>query len=406
MCFNQPFILKRKILKILYIHNNYASNNSGEEHAAEGIVRLLEQNGHDVEWYRRSSAELESSQYKKGLAFFTGIWNPGAVNEVKQKIEEFQPDVVQVQNLYPLISPAIIKTIKNIGIPVVMRCPNYRLFCPNGLHLDNKGKVCEKCLTTGREIHCILKNCEKNRIKSVGYAIRNYTARKWWGILTYVDAYIVQSEFQKQKFIQNGIAENKLAIVPGLTPEIPEYKEKNVGTLVSFVGRVSLEKGIVEFIEAARQMPEIPFVLAGSIDDTLVYLKKESPKNIKWTGFLKGNSLDELFHKSRIIVIPGKWYEGFPNVITRAMKHGKPVITSNLGAMASIIDHEKNGLLVEPGNSVELALAIQKLYENPESCEQYGKNGKEKAAEYYSSEKIYDELIHIYSSLLENKKSK
>lgn len=386
-------------MKILYIHNNYASNNSGEEHAAEGIVHLLQQNGHKVDWYRRSSDELEVSVRKKMMAFFTGVWNPVAAKEVKQKLEEFQPDVVQIQNLYPLISPAVIRTIKKAGIPLVMRCPNYRLFCPNGLHLDNKGRVCEKCLVTGREMHCILKNCENNYIKSAGYAFRNFAARKFWSILKSVDIYIVQSEFQKQKFMANGIPEKKLAIVPGLTPEISISKENTTGDLVSFVGRVSLEKGIEEFIEAAKQSPEIPFAVAGSLDSSLAYLKNESPKNIKWTGFLKNEQLDTLYQNSRIIVIPGKWYEGFPNVITRAMKHGKPVITSNLGAMASIIDHEQNGLLVEPGNSIDLSLAVKRLYSSLEQCMVYGKNGQDKAKENYSSEKVYQKLIEIYNSV-------
>lgn len=387
-------------MKILYIHNNYAGNNSGEEHAAEGIVSLLRQNDHTVEWYRRSSSEIANSYFKQILAFFTSVWNPIAVKQVKQKLLEYKPDVVQIQNLYPLISPAIIRTIKKAGIPVVMRCPNYRLFCPNGLHLDNKGKVCEKCLSPGREIHCFLKNCENNRLKSTGYALRNYTARLWWGILKNVDTYIVQSEFQKQKFIRNGIAENKIAIVPGLTPEIPEYKEKNVGTLVSFVGRVSLEKGITEFIEAAKELPEIPFVVAGKIDTPLIHLKNNAPLNIKWTGFLEGELLDELYSNSRIIVAPGKWYEGFPNVITRAIKHAKPVITSNLGAMSTIIDHEKNGILVEPGNVVALSRAIKFLYDRPELCKQYGKNGQVKAAENYSAEIIYQKLLNIYNSVI------
>ncbi len=389
-------------MKILYIHNNYAGNNSGEEHAAEGIVNLLQQNGHTVEWYRRSSNELKNSVIKKIMAFFTGVWNPIAVREVRQKLNEFQPDVVQIQNLYPLISPAIIKAIKKTGIPIVMRCPNYRLFCPTGLHLDNKRRVCEKCLGYGREIHCILKNCENNIFKSTGYALRNFTARKFWNILTDVNIYIVQSEFQKQKFITNGIPEEKIIIIPGLTPDISKNIENRTGTLVTFVGRASEEKGIEEFVEAAKELPEIPFAVAGNINSSLSNLKNESPKNINWTGFLKGESLDKLYSNSRIIVVPSKWYEGFPNVITRAMKHGKPVITSNLGAMASIINHEQNGLLVEPGNIKELVKAIKHLYSHPETSIAYGKNGRKKANECYSSEVIYSQLINMYQSVIQH----
>jgi glycosyltransferase involved in cell wall biosynthesis len=216
----------------------------------------------------------------------------------------------------------------------------------------------------------------------------------------------VQSEFQKDKFIKNGIPGHKITIVPGLTPEIRLNKNVESQNLVSFVGRVSMEKGIEEFIEAAKHLPAISFAVAGSLPPSLSDLKDNSPANIRWTGFLSGQKLDDLYQQSQIIVIPGKWYEGFPNVITRAMKHGKPVITSNLGAMASIIDHQKNGLLVEPGSATYLAKAIQDLYNNPERCKEYGIKGKQKAEEHYSSEKIYTILKQIYTSLVTSRSNR
>lgn len=388
-------------MKILYIHNNYGIQ-TGEEHAAEGIVKLLKENNHTVEWYRRSSEELYGSYRKKSMAFFTGVWNPKAVKAVKKHIQSFQPDVVQVQNLYPLISPAVLKAIKKEGIPLVMRCPNYRLFCPTGLHLDAKGLVCEKCLGHGRELNCIIKNCENNPARSIGYAMRNFTARVYWDILKQIDVYIVQSDFQKQKFMGNGIPENKIGILPGLTPEIHTSEQQGEGNLVSFIGRASPEKGIYEFLEAARRLPDIPFAVAGRIRWTETNMQGQAPDNVHWSGFLEGEEFDELYARSRIIVIPGKWYEGFPNVITRAMKHQKPVITSNLGAMASIIDHKQNGLLVEPGNADELTYAIKNLYANPELCREYGKNGFEKVKEQYTNDIIYRKLMEIYKLALKN----
>lgn len=386
-------------MRILFIHNNYAGNNSGEEHAVEGLARLLEANGHSIKWYRRSSDEIVGSKSGQIKAFFTGLYNPFSVYELKIILDEFQPDIVQVQNLYPLISPAILKTIKNAGIPLVMRCPNYRLFCPNGLHLDQNGQVCEKCLGKGKELNCVLKNCEGNQFKSSGYALRNFFARKVWGIMEFPDAYIVQSEFQKKKFIQNGISADKLFIVPGLTPNV-ELDHSNPGDQVTFVGRVSMEKGIIEFLEAAKLLPYISFVVAGTLDKDFEYLKEQSSPNVNWMGFVKGKDLDSLYKESRMIVVPGKWYEGFPNVITRAMQHARPVISSNLGAMASVIDHEKNGLLVKPGDVFELASAIEKLYQKPELCIQYGQSGRQKAKSKFSSEIIYEILSGIYFSLL------
>ena len=127
-------------MKILYIHNEYAKP-SGEEHAANEIVSLLREHGHEVSCFTRTSAEIAASTYGKVKALVAGIYNPFSPEKLDKVLEEYQPDLVQVQNLYPLISPSIFWTIKKRGIPIVMRCHNYRLFCPSGLSLNPNGEV-------------------------------------------------------------------------------------------------------------------------------------------------------------------------------------------------------------------------------------------------------------------------
>ena len=390
-------------MKVLFVHNNYGSNNSGEEHASQALADLLERHGHVVEWYRKSSDVIQDSFTMKIAAFFLGIYNPKAIRELKSKILNFKPDVIQVQNVYPFISPAILGMINRLHIPVVMRCPNYRLFCPTGLHLDEKDEVCEKCLTGLREINTVLKNCEKNRFKSFGYALRNYCARKVWKLQENMDAYIVQSNFQKNKFIDNGIQSDKLFIIPGLTPALKIENSKESGDYVSFIGRASVEKGIIEFLDVAKELPSIKFAVVGAVDPRLEYLKMEASPNVHWTGFLNGSQFDLLYQKSKIIVVPSKWYEGFPNVITRAMQHGKPVITSNIGAMQSIVDHDVNGLLVAPGNVKQLRLAIESLINNNDKCLRLGLNGKIKAQKNYNDSIIYESLITTYKFAISSK---
>lgn len=385
-------------MRILYIHNNYSGDNSGEEHAAENIVALLQQHGHIVDWYRPSSTKLIGSWIKQVLAFFTGLWNPRAVYDVKRKIKDYKPDIVQIQNLYPLISPAILFPIKRANIPIIMRTPNYRLFCPNGLFMDSKGLVCEKCLGNGRELHCIIKNCERSYFKSAGYALRNFLARKYWGIFRHIDKYIVQTEFQKNKFFTNGIPLEKLSVIPGFAPPIVFNRSNSVAEYVSFIGRISSEKGIEDFLEAAKQLPNIPFKVVGSLDVKSHYLIDTMTKidNVEYLGFLNGSWLNDIYSKSRIIVVPSKCYEGFPNVIVRAMQSSKPVITYKIGAMTSIIDHEKNGILVPVGNIRELTESINQLFNNIELCQEYGNCGYKKAQLYYSSKNIYKLLYTLY----------
>lgn len=381
-------------MRILYVHNEYAKP-SGEEHAAGELVSLLREHGHEVRWFTRSSAEISGSSFGKMKALIAGIYNPFAAKQLAAVLDEYKPDLIQVQNLYPLLSSSIFRPIKKRGIPVVMRCPNYRLFCPQGLSLDPDGHICERCWG-GHEVNCIRLNCMGDRFKSFGYAARNMFSRISENILRNVDVFIVQSDFQKQKFISQGIPEEKIGILAGISPVIAAAPQRLLGDWVSFVGRVSAEKGIYEFIDAARRNPGIPFKVAGNLDSNF-RMPENMPANIEFVGFKKGVELDEFYQSSRIIVVPSKWYEGFPNVIVRGMLHRKPVITTNIGAMQSIIDHKVNGLLVPPGSSAELAEAIKTLYNDVESCVKYGENGFEKAASDYSRETIYENLTGIYN---------
>lgn len=381
-------------MKVLYIHNEYAKP-SGEEHAAGEIVSLLQEHGHEVQWFKRSSAEIAGTVTGQIKSFFTGIYNPSSSRELAKVLDEYRPDIVQVQNLYPLLSVSIFSPLRKRNIPVVMRCPNYRLFCPTGLCLDNAGQVCEKCWGNRKEWWCIKKNCEKSFFKSTGYALRNCFARISGRIRKGVNVFIVQSEFQKQKFMKQGIPAKQIGIVPGISPKVNKPTNDTLGEWVSFVGRVSTEKGIYEFIEAARSLPRIPFKVAGNIDDSFT-IPENLPANIEFVGFKKGEELNTFYSQSRMIVVPSKWYEGFPNVILRAMMLERPVITTHIGAMQSIINHNEDGLLVTPGSTVELSQAISSLYNDIQKCEKMGKCGLQKATNYYSREEIYRLLIQIY----------
>lgn len=390
-------------MRILYIHNDYAKP-SGEEHASGELIQLLKEHGHEVEKYARSSAEIADCAFGKIKSFFAGIWNPFEAKRLSAYLRQFKPDVAIVQNLYPLLSPSIFKPLKDNKVPVVMRCPNYRLFCPGGLCLDNDGHICEKCFGRGKEWWCVWKNCEKSLFKSVGYAARNAAARKSRAILDSVDVFIVQSAFQKEKFISQGISTERIGILPGIAPTITECEEGDamIGSWITFVGRVSEEKGIYEFIEAAKQLPHLTFKVAGNLDGNF-RKSADMPSNVEFTGFLKGRDLDDLYRKSRAIVVPSKWYEGFPNVIVRGMLLKRPIITTNIGAMQSIIDNGVNGITVPPGDTFSLKEAIEKLSNDKNRSIEFGLNGYEKASRLYSREQIYLSLQSIINQAVKIK---
>ena len=385
-------------MKVLFVHNEYAKP-SGEEHASRALAGLLRQHEHEVIWYLRSSADVGSSIRQKIGAFCEGLHSSSAIRSVRTLVSQFRPDVAQVQNVYPLISPSVFPTLSRLRVPVVMRCPNYRLFCPNGLHLCH-GEVCDRCLRGIRELNCIRHNCLEDPGKSFAYAVRNWFARVRRCMLDNVDMFIVQSQFQKSVFAANGISANHLGVVPGLLPTIPE-KSPELGETVSFVGRISPEKGIHEFLDAARRLPSIPFAVAGDYSD-YPRLAVDGPANVSWRGFLGKTELQKFFEQSRVLVFPSRWYEGFPNVATQAMAEGKPIIASRIGVFPEIVNDGVTGVLCDVRDNAGLATCIETLYRDPETCRRMGDAGRAKAQAHYGHVAIYEQLMDVYARAAHN----
>ena len=384
-------------MHILIAHNNYGKF-SGEEHAVQSMAAILTANGHDISWLRRSSVDYSDSLFNKGKAFFSGIYSFKSKEQIAHIIDKESIDLVQVQNLYPFLSPSIFIPCKEKKIPVVMRCPNYRIFCPNGLHYT-KEQVCERCLY-GKEWNCILQNCENNYLKSIGYALRNANARLSGLIVNNVNIFVVLSQFQKKRFVEGGISDGRIEILPNIAPDIDvSENDLNDSELITFIGRVCQEKGISQFIETARILSGYRFSIAGSTN-AMPGIEESAPSNVNFAGFLSGDVLQNFYKKTRIFVFPGVWFEGFPNTVATAMAYGKPVVASRIGALPEIVDDGVTGLLFEPGNAEDLAEKIQYLWERPQLCREMGRAGLEKARREYSEQKYYERLMAIYEKAI------
>lgn len=373
-------------MKALFVHNDYGKP-SGEEHALSTIAGMLEDSGVAVVWHRRSSAELGPGIGPKLRAFITGIHNPREVARMRLLLADERPDVVLAQNLFPLLSPSVLLPVKQAGIRLIMRCPNYRLFCPSGLHLSH-GQICERCLG-GREHWCVLRNCEGDRFKSLGYTVRHVVARRREIFRRTVDRFVVLSEFQRRRFVEGGIPEDRLSIIPNIMPEVSVDFPAEPGDRILFVGRASPEKGIELFVETARRLPQWTFEVAGDTGRS-TKLIETSPPNLRWLGFLDRNELEKAYARARMVVVPALWYEGFPNVIAMAMACHRAVVASRLGCLPEIVEDGVSGTLCEPGSADALTTVVAGLYTDKDRCRAMGLRGRAKAEREYGQKRVTD----------------
>lgn len=385
-------------MKILMVHNEYGIF-TGEEAVVQGLLRLLGSRRHEIIPFIRSSTEIPHMRFGKLKAFCNGIYSFSSKRTFRKLLSAHKPDIVHIHNLFPFISPSILCECKKAAIPVVMTVHNYRLFCPTGLYMIN-GQICEKC--NDGEYWCVLRNCTGSIAKSIGYALRNYVARKRRLYLDNVSIYVALTEFQRQRLIRGGFPADRIFVIPNMFERdgTATAVQEKLGWHVGYAGRISPEKGVETLITAARMYPDISFKAAGSYD-RMLHLLAEAPPNYEFCGRLNRVELSEFYTHSQIIVLSSICYEGFPSVLIEAMLYGKPVICSRIGGLPEIVDDGVTGLLFEPGNAEDLGEKIRYLSGKPELCRKMGRAGREKTLREYSVEKYYERLMAVYEKAIE-----
>lgn len=368
-------------MKVLIVHNDYGKY-SGEEAVVDKMAAMLPTIGYEVAQLRMTTADARESLMGKIRGFVSGIYCPGGVKAMREAIRRESPDVVNVHNLYPFISPAALRECRKAGIPVVMTVHNFRIMCPTGLFMRDNSP-CEVCLERGDEWACVKYNCEHSRLKSIGYAVRNAVARTGRYYRDCVDMFACITDFQRRKLIQAGFPPEKIVVIPN-SMDVPPLTDCEAGNYVAYSGRISREKGVDMIIEAARRHPDIPFKLAGAVRDT--DLVADLPSNVELAGYLSGEKLRDFYANARFFVMASRWYEGFPMTILEAARFVKPMVVPDHGGFTEIIGRGEDaiGILVSPGNSDSLSDAIYELWRSSSKTQQLGR-------------KAYDKLKHTYS---------
>jgi glycosyltransferase involved in cell wall biosynthesis len=118
-------------------------------------------------------------------------------------------------------------------------------------------------------------------------------------------------------------------------------------------------------------------------------------KNIVFLGGKDGKEIIELMCDSHILV-QTSYLENSPNSVCEAMILGMPVISTAVGGVSSIIENQKEGILVQENDPVHLAGSIMDLYENPEKAKSFGEKAMKRARERHNPETILQSVLSYY----------
>lgn len=383
-------------MKILLVHNDYARY-SGEEAVVDKMAAMLSESGHEVAQLRMSTAGLRDTLVGRIRGFVSGIYSPAGVRAMREALLREKPDVVNVHNLYPFISPAALRECRKAGVPVVMTVHNFRLICPTGLFMRDD-HPCEICLEKGNEWSCVKYNCEHSMLKSIGYASRNAVARLRRHYIDCVDRFACITEFQREKLLRAGFPAEKLTVIPN-SADLPKKTEPTEGDYVAYSGRISREKGVDLIIGAARSNPDIRFRLAGAVRDEDIV--ENLPSNVELTGYLSGSALQEFYAGARFFIMASRCYEGFPMAILEAAGYGKTMIAPDHGGFTGIIGRGAgaSGVLTPPGDADALSQAVRRLWDDPAGTLRLGEMAREKLEKHYSTEVVAAQWEQLLAEL-------
>ncbi len=225
------------------------------------------------------------------------------------------------------------------------------------------------------------------------------------------DRVITVSNFTRQIVIEKyGINPDKVitvhnAVEPNITLEDEIYKKQISKKIVTFLGRVTFQKGPEYFVEAAykvlKRNPDVHFVLAGDGDMMPKVIRRVASLKIghkfHFTGFLKGKEVEKMFALSDVYVMPSV-SEPFGISPLEAMRSNVPVVISKQSGVSEVLNH---ALKVDFWDVDTMADAIHGLLNYPALSVLFQKYGKNEVDNLLWENAAY-KIKNIYNQLISN----
>jgi glycosyltransferase involved in cell wall biosynthesis len=380
-------------MRLLLTHNHY-QRPGGEDQVFADETALLEEKGHKVVRYEEHNGRIGSGGIGAGV---NTVWDTGSFRRLRKVMRSTQFDVAHFHNTFPLVSPAGYYAAHRPGLAVVQTLHNFRLICP-GATLFRDGKVCEECIDRGSFVPAIVHSCyRQSRPATVAVTamLATHRAAGTWDRM--VDVYIALSDFARGRLVAGGLPEERVVVKPNFVSPDPGQGDGHGGYAL-YVGRLSEEKGVRVLARAWHLLDGIPLLVAG--DGPLSGM--EWPKNVECLGREPRERVLALMQSANVLIFPSTWYECAPMTILEAFACGLPVIGSDLGSTAELIDDHRTGLLFRPSDAEDLARQVRWAFSHPEEIRAMRAAARQEYLTKYTAELNHKALLGIYEMAIEN----
>jgi glycosyltransferase involved in cell wall biosynthesis len=298
-----------------------------------------------------------------GEDFARRVVNPWVRGQFEALLDEERPDVVHVQHLLFLSADCIAAAVAR-DVPVVVTLHDGWWLCPE-LHLTADRHATGRLHGVACWAHHDIRRLRRSPLALLGVvrAVPDELRRPRLlrRALEAADIVLAPSVSLANVYARAGFARPHVAAHGiALTPDAAHTPQRPIR--FGFVGPATSDKGA--------------HLLAGALPEgsTLVHWGR---------GFVQGDRVErrgeftpaaarDAYRSFDVLVVPSLVAESFSLVTAEAQALGIPVVASRLGALPELIEHERNGLLVDPGDRPALAAALARLTD-PSEVERLGR---------------------------------
>lgn len=369
----------------------------------KGFVSILNEKKSDIQF-------KNWEENNKILGALNYIFSYSNYRELFKFLKENDLDIVHIHGFLSSLSPSILLAIKkykkiNPKIKILQTVHDFHPTCPNSALFNySKNEICESCIGKKYKLDIFLKNCDRRgRVFSIIKGIRSIISNNLFNQKEVINTFIVPSEFLGEKLRLDGVSKEKITLVKNPIKIIDKEINKIKNDEIVYFGRFSKEKNLVFLIQAfskwkSQKKNDFKLVLIGEgeEEESLKEAKKKSKvsEDIIFLPFMTFDKLADRLKKSKVSVMPSKWYETFGLTIYESVFFDIIPIVRNIGAMKESIDYLEFGYSFNTEN--ELIRSLNEATENYQDQIVKILECKLKIKNELSPKNYLDKLIEIY----------
>ena len=387
-------------MRILIIHNQY-QHIGGEDFVMGQEMEALRKN-HEVDLYT-----VRNVKGLKGyLQYLLYPINWLEVKKIKERINEFKPDIIHIHNMHYALGPLFILHIQKMKIPMLMTLHNFRLICPSAT-LFYDGNIYLNSINSDFPWDAVKKKVLENSYFKTFWTAFTYWIHRKRGTFNAISRFITLSEFSKSIFAKSklNVPLDKFVVKPNFV-KVAEVTKEYPSDYFVYVGRLSEEKGIIPLLHAWKATDhKIKIFGTGPLQKEVELIVSNSP-NMQYMGFQDKQTLSNQIASASAVIVPSVCYESMPLAVLEAYALGTPVIASSIGILTEMVVPLYTGLLFDPHNHINMVQTLAEWKSLPkEKILEIKANCQKEYLQKYSQPIVMNELEKIYNEVLAESKN-